>query len=114
MYLLVTGDCGLIGSHVKSHHRERGHKLVADDNPLRWSEEKNIAVLGGPGVFFPLDDVHNPKVLANLPSGIDLICHTSAKPFVIKGYVNPLFNITHHGLGASHIYPVKAANLMVS
>jgi CDP-paratose 2-epimerase len=41
--------------------------------------------------------------LANLPSGIELVCDTSAQPSVVAGYANPLFDITNNGLGAIRI-----------
>ena len=73
------------------------------DNLVRRGGEKNIAVLERQGISFFHGDVRNPEDLANLPSGIELICDTSAQPSVVTGYANPLFDINNNGLGAIHI-----------
>ena len=44
-----------------------------------------------------------PRTSSNLPSGIELICDTSAQPSVVTGYANPLFDINNNGVGAIHI-----------
>jgi CDP-paratose 2-epimerase len=103
LYVLVTGGCGFIGSHVALHFREKGHKVVVLDNLVRRGSEKNIAVLERHGVSFFHGDVRNPEDLANLPPGIELICDVSAQPSVVTGYANPLFDITNNGFGAIHI-----------
>ncbi len=103
MNVLVTGGCGFIGSHVALHLREAGHKVTVMDNLVRRGSEKNIAVLESHGVSFFHGDVRNPEDLANLPSGLELICDTSAQPSVVTGYANPLFDIANNGLGAIHI-----------
>jgi CDP-paratose 2-epimerase len=73
------------------------------DNLVRRGSEQNIAALEHHGVSFFHGDVRNPEDLANLPSGIELVCDTSAQPSVVTGYANPLFDITNNGLGAIHI-----------
>ena len=103
MHVLVTGGCGFIGSHVALHLREKGHKVSAMDNLVRRGAEKNIATLERHGVSFFHGDVRNAEDLANLPSGIELICDASAQPSVVSGYANPLFDIPNNGLGAIHI-----------
>ena len=103
MYVLVTGGCGFIGSHVALHLREKGHKVIVLDNLVRRGSEKNIVSLEHHGIAFFHGDVRNPEDLANLPSGIELVCDTSAQPSVVTGYRNPLFDITNNGLGAIHI-----------
>lgn len=103
MHILVTGGCGFVGSHVAIHLRETGHKVSVMDNLVRRGSERNIAVLDRLGISFFHGDVRNPEDLANLPSGIELICDTSAQPSVVTGYANPLFDITNNGLGAIHI-----------
>ena len=103
MHVLVTGGCGFIGSHVALHLRENGHQVSVMDNLVRRGSEKNIAVLEHHGVSFIHGDVRNPEDLANLPSGVELVCDTSAQPSVVVGYANPLFDITNNGLGAIHI-----------
>lgn len=103
MRVLVTGGCGFIGSHVALHLHEKGHKIVAMDNLVRRGSERNIDVLKRHGIDFCHGDVRNPEDLANLPSGIEMICDTSAQPSVVAGYGNPLFDITNNGLGAIHI-----------
>jgi CDP-paratose 2-epimerase len=103
LHVLVTGGCGFIGSHVALHLREKVHKVAVMDNLVRRGAEKNIATLERHGVSFFHGDVRNPEDLANLPSGIELICDTSAQPSVVSGYANPLFDITNNGLGAIHI-----------
>lgn len=103
MNVLVTGGCGFIGSHVALHLRDAGHKITVMDNLVRRGSEKNIPALERHGVTFFHGDVRNPEDLANLPSGIELICDASAQPSVVAGYSNPLFDITNNGLGAIHI-----------
>ena len=103
MHVLVTGGCGFIGSHVALHLREKGHKVSVMDNLVRRGSEQNIAVLAHHGIKFFHGDVRNPEDLANLPSGIELVCDASAQPSVVTGYANPLFDITNNGLGAIHI-----------
>lgn len=103
MHILVTGGCGFIGSHVAVHFSEKGHKVSVLDNLVRRGSERNLAVLEHHGITFSHGDVRNPEDLANLPSGIELICDTSAQPSVVTGYANPLFDITNNGLGAIHI-----------
>lgn len=103
MHILVTGGCGFIGSHVALHLREKGHKVSVMDNLVRRGSEKNVAVLERHGISFFHGDVRNPEDLANLPSGIELICDTSAQPSVVTGYANPFFDINNNGLGAIHI-----------
>jgi CDP-paratose 2-epimerase len=103
LHVLVTGGCGFIGCHVALHLREKGHKVSVMDNLVRRGGEKNIAVLERHGASFFHGDVRNPEDLANLPSGIELVCDTSAQPSVVTGYANPLFDITNNGLGAIHI-----------
>jgi CDP-paratose 2-epimerase len=103
LHVLVTGGCGFIGSHVALHLREKGHKVSVLDNLVRRGSERNLAVLDRHGVSFFHGDVRNPEDLANLPTGIEMICDTSAQPSVVTGYANPLFDITNNGLGAIHI-----------
>jgi CDP-paratose 2-epimerase len=103
LYVLVTGGCGFAGSHVAIHLREKGHAVSVMDNLVRRGSEANIAVLNRHGISFHHGDVRNPEDLANLPSGIDLICDTSAQPSVVTGYANPVFDITNNGIGAIHI-----------
>jgi CDP-paratose 2-epimerase len=101
--VLVTGGCGFIGSHVALHLREAGHKVAVMDNLVRRGSEGNISVLERQGVTFLHGDVRNLEDLANLSSGIELICDTSAQPSVVSGYTNPLFDLTNNGFGAIHI-----------
>jgi CDP-paratose 2-epimerase len=103
LHILVTGGCGFVGSHVALHLREKEHKVFVMDNLARRGGEKNIAVLERHGISFLHGDVRNPEDLANLPSGIGLICDASAQPSVVTGYANPLFDITNNGFGAIHI-----------
>jgi len=103
LHILVTGGCGFIGTHVALHLREAGHKVSVMDNLVRRGSERNIAILSRHGVSFFHGDVRNPEDLGNLPTGIELICDTSAQPSVVTGYANPLFDITNNGLGAIHI-----------
>jgi CDP-paratose 2-epimerase len=103
LHILVTGGCGSIGSHVALHLRVKGHKVSVMDNLACRGAEMNIRNLERYDVSFFHGDVRNPEDLANLPSGIELICDTSAQPSVVTGYANPLFDITNNGLGAVHI-----------
>ena len=103
LHVLVTGGCGFIGSHVAIHLREGGHKVSVMDNLVRRGSERNIAVLSRHGVDFFHGDVRNPEDLDNLPSGIELICDTSAQPSVVTGYANPFFDINNNGIGAIRI-----------
>jgi len=103
LHVLVTGGCGFIGSHVALHLREKGHNVVVMDNLVRRGSERNVDVLKRHGIEFCHGDVRNPEDLPNLPSGIELICDTSAQPSVVTGYANPLFDVTNNGLGAIHI-----------
>jgi CDP-paratose 2-epimerase len=103
LHVLVTGGCGFIGSHVALHLREAGHKVTVMDNLVRRGSERNLPILAHQGVSFFHGDVRNPEDLENLPSGIELICDTSAQPSVVTGYANPIFDITNNGLGAIHI-----------
>ena len=103
MDILVTGGCGFIGSHVALHLREKGHKVVVLDNLVRRGGERNIAGLEHHGVSFLHGDVRNREDIENLPSGIELICDTSAQPSVVTGYTNPVFDINNNGFGAIQI-----------
>ncbi len=103
MKVLITGGCGFIGSHVALHLRDGGHQVAVMDNLVRRGSERNIATLERHGVDFLHGDVRNPEDLSNLPSGIELICDTSAQPSVVTGYTNPLFDLTNNGFGAIHI-----------
>ena len=103
LHILVTGGCGFIGSHVALHLCEKGNKVSVMDNLVRRGAEQNIALLERHGISFFHGDVRNPEDLANLPSGIELVCDTSAQPSVVTGYANPLFDITNNGLGAIHL-----------
>ena len=73
------------------------------DNLVRRGSEKNIATLERHGIVFSHGDVRNREDLANLPSGIEVVCDTSAQPSVVTGYANPLFDLANNGLGAIHI-----------
>lgn len=103
MHVLVTGGCGFIGSYVALHLREGRHKVSVMDNLVRRGSERNIEVLSRHGVAFFHGDVRNPEDLDNLPSGIDLVCDTSAQPSVVTGYGNPFFDINNNGIGAVRI-----------
>jgi CDP-paratose 2-epimerase len=103
LHVLITGGCGFIGSHVALHLREAGHKITVMDNLVRRGSERNLPILSHHGISFFHGDVRNPEDLENLPSGIELICDTSAQPSVVTGYANPLFDITNNGLGAIQI-----------
>ena len=109
MHTLVTGGCGFVGSHVALHLRQKGHKVSVMDNLVRRGGEGNIALLERQGISFFHGDVRNPEDLGNLPSGIELICDTSAQPSVVTGYANPLFDINNNGLGAIHILEYSRA-----
>ena len=65
MHVLVTGGCGLIGSHVALHFREKRHKVSVMDNLVRRGSEKNIAALERHGVSVFHGDVRNSEDLAN-------------------------------------------------
>jgi CDP-paratose 2-epimerase len=103
LHVLVTGGCGFIGSHVATYLREKGNNVSVMDNLVRRGSENNLAVLQRRGIRFFHGDVRSPEDLANLPTGIELICDTSAQSSVVSGYANPLFDITNNGLGAIHI-----------
>jgi CDP-paratose 2-epimerase len=103
MKVLVTGGCGFIGSSVAFHLHEKGNRVMVMDNLVRRGSEANLVELQRRGISFTHGDVRNIEDLANLPTGIDLICDTSAQPSVVSGYSNPLFDITNNGVGAIHI-----------
>jgi CDP-paratose 2-epimerase len=103
LHILVTGGCGFIGSHVALHLREKGNRVSVVDNLVRRGAERNVQVLERHGISFCHGDVRNPEDLANLPSGIELVCDASAQASVVTGYANPLFDISNNGLGAIHI-----------
>jgi len=103
LHILVTGGCGFIGSHVALHLREKGNKVTVMDNLVRRGGERNIAIMERRGIVFIHGDVRNPEDLGNLPSGIELICDTSAQASVVTGYANPLFDINNNGSGVVNI-----------
>jgi len=103
LYVLVTGGCGFIGSHVAFHLRARGHKIAVMDNLVRRGSEDNIATLERHGIPFFHGDVRNPEDLGNLPTGVELVCDTSAQPSVVSSYANPFFDINNNGFGVLHI-----------
>ena len=103
LHILVTGGCGFIGSHVALHLREQGNRVSVMDNLVRRGSENNLDTLKRHDVPFVHGDVRNSEDLANLPTGIELICDCSAQPSVVTGYANPLFDVTNNGLGAVRI-----------
>ena len=73
------------------------------DNLVRRGSESNLEKLARHGVTFVHGDVRNPEDFENLPSGIEVVCDTSAQPSVVSGYSNPVFDITNNSLGVIRV-----------
>ncbi|TDV45380.1 dTDP-L-rhamnose 4-epimerase [Actinophytocola oryzae] len=69
---MVTGAAGFIGSHVAEALSARGHGVVAMDNLLPKAH--------GDGATFDgvVGDVRDPALLADLLTGVDVVCHQAA------------------------------------
>jgi len=101
--VLVTGGCGFAGAQLAAHLRRRGRQVIAMDNLVRRGSELNLPFLKRHGIEFVHGDVRNREDLAQLPSGIDLICEASAQPSVVTGYANPMFDISNNALGLINV-----------
>jgi CDP-paratose 2-epimerase len=101
--ILITGDCGFLGSTLALYLREREHDVVAIDNLVRRGSESNIERLQERRVAFVHGDVRCVEDFAALPKGIELICDASAQPLVVSGYTNPMFDLTNNTQGVIHV-----------
>lgn len=69
---MVTGAAGFIGSHVAEALSAHGHETVLVDNLLPKAH-------GGPAEFEGVvGDVRDPALLADLLTGVDVVCHQAA------------------------------------
>jgi dTDP-L-rhamnose 4-epimerase len=72
MRVLVTGAAGFIGSHIAETLSASGHEPVLVDNLLPKAHDKAPEFEGVVG------DVRDPALLADLLSGVDVVCHQAA------------------------------------
>ena len=72
MRVMVTGGAGFIGSHVAEALTARGHDTVLLDNLLPKAHGETSTFSGVVG------DVRDPSLLADLLSGVDVVCHQAA------------------------------------
>jgi len=103
MKVLITGGAGFVGAQLAFHLKQRGHQPIVFDNLVRRGSELNLPAFKRCGIEFFHGDVRNREDLDQLPSGIDLICETSAQPSAVTGYANPLFDLTNNTFGLINV-----------
>ncbi|MFC4854094.1 NAD-dependent epimerase/dehydratase family protein [Actinophytocola glycyrrhizae] len=117
MRVLVTGGAGFIGSHVAEALSAHGHDTLLVDNLLPKAHGSTADFDGVVG------DIRDPALLADLLSGVDVVCHQAAmvghgvSPADAPEYVahNDLGTAellsAMHGAGVSHL--VLASSMVV-
>ena len=76
--ILLTGVCGMIGSHILDELLERGETVVGVDN-LSYGKMENIkARLGHPRFTFHKMDISDTKKLRKITGKADIVLHLAA------------------------------------
>ena len=84
---LVTGGAGFIGSHICERLAREGHAVrVLDD--LSSGKEQNLKDLGG-DVQLIRGDIREPKLLADVMRGVDVVFHQAALGSVPRSVADP-------------------------
>src|SRR5262245_30595914 len=102
MKYLITGACGLLGSHLAAEVLRRGQELVAFDNLSRSGCEKNLQWLRQQGEFqWVHGDIRNSgDVEAVLrASQPDFVFHLAGQVAMTTSVENPRLDFETNALG---------------
>jgi nucleoside-diphosphate-sugar epimerase len=88
-YVLVTGGCGFIGSHLVHALLERGAVVRVLDSYNAVSHRGLLEGLEHPQLTVQLGDVADPHFTRTLASGVDTIFHLAALIGIPYSYVAP-------------------------
>lgn len=85
-YILITGGCGYIGSHITSLLKEKGHSIVVADN-LSTGHRQNMI----PDVAYEIGDIGDISFLEQLFHAypISTVMHLAAKTSVEESWNQP-------------------------
>lgn len=87
-FILITGGCGYIGSHITALLKENNYSIIVIDNLSTGSEQNKI-----PGVIYEIGDIGDvvflKKIFSTYP--IQTIIHLAAKISVPESDEKPFF-----------------------
>lgn len=101
MKILVTGSCGLIGSHLCDLLLNQGHRVVGIDNLLN-SKQKNIS----PDVDFIKHDVEDELLM----EGLDRIYHLACPASPVHYQKRPIKTMLSNVLGTYNMLELAHRN----
>ena len=98
---LVTGGCGFIGSHISEELVRAGNRVRILDN-LSSGYLRNVAHLGDQ-VEVVQGDVREPKVVAEVMSGVRYVFHEAALVSVFDSVARPVDNHDINATGTLNV-----------
>jgi UDP-glucuronate 4-epimerase len=117
MKVLVTGLAGFLGSHVGEKLVARGDEVVGLDNFDAFYErsvkERNLTTLRASSkVRFVEGDIRDPRDLAKVLPGVDVIVHLAAKAGVRPSLADPAAYVSTNIAGTTSVLEAaRAANV---
>ncbi|HEV2119146.1 MAG TPA: NAD-dependent epimerase/dehydratase family protein [Candidatus Bathyarchaeia archaeon] len=117
MRVLVTGGCGLLGSHTCEYFANKGDEVVAFDNLteyelLRTGYDRNSArrhivdLLNKVGATIIRGDIRNYEELSAAAKGSDYVVHTAAQPAMTISIENPDLDFSTNVVGTLNVLKV--------
>jgi CDP-paratose 2-epimerase len=125
MRVLVTGGCGLLGSHTCEYFANRGDEVVAFDNLTdyellrtgydRKSARRHIVdLLGRIGATIVRGDIRDYDELFAAAKGSDYVVHTAAQPAMTISIENPDLDFSTNVIGTLNVLKVaRSLNIPV-
>lgn len=108
MHILITGGAGFIGSHLSEHLLAAGHHVVIIDD-LSTGSIRNIEnIKAHPRFEYYIDTIFNPRLMAELVDGADLIFHLAAAVGVKRIVEFPVQTIETNVRGSEVILDLAA------
>lgn len=111
MHILITGGAGFIGSHLSEHLLASGHHVVVIDDLSTGSIRNIETIKAHPRFEYYIDTIFNPRLMAELVDGADLIFHLAAAVGVKRIVEFPVQTIETNVRGSEVILDLAAKKL---
>jgi len=102
--VLVTGGCGLVGSHVVEELLKKNCNVIVTFRSLNPNSYFSVQGLDKK-VTLVMCDIKNTERVFEIVSSyeIDVVFHIAAKPIVPFAYINPLETIKSNVIGTANV-----------